>query len=91
MGKDKIEDWSEKEIRKLVEKIIANVMDNIKRIYRESKSKVKMGKNYTESFWRKKGVRQDCPLKPLQFILFIADIKIYPRKRQVKRNYNWGR
>ena len=62
--------------------IRADVMGNIGRIYRETKSKVKIGKNYTESFWTEKGVRQGCLLSPLLFILLIADIEKYLRKRQ---------
>ena len=57
-------------------------MENIERIYRETKSKVRIGKNYAESFWTEKGVRQGCPLSPQLFILFIADIEEYLRKKQ---------
>ena len=56
-------------------------MDNIERIYREMKSKVKIGKNYTESLWTE-DVKQGCVLSPLLFILFIADIEEYLRKTQ---------
>ena len=59
--------------------IKADVMDDIERIYRETKSMVKIGKNYTEPFSTEKGVRQGCLLL---FILFIADIEENPRKRQ---------
>ena len=57
-------------------------MDNIERMYRETKSKVKIGKNYTQSFWTEKGVRQGFPLSPMLFILFIENIEEYLRKRQ---------
>ena len=61
--------------------IKADVMYKIERIYRETKSKVKIGKNCTELFWTEKGVIQGCLLSPLLLILFIADIEEYLRKR----------
>jgi len=39
-----------------------------------SKASVKIDDQYSESFNIKKGVRQDCPLSPLLFNLFINDI-----------------
>jgi len=58
------------------------LVQNIERIYKETKNKVKVGNEYTESFWTEKGVRQGCPLSPLLFIIFIADIEEYIKRRQ---------
>ena len=61
--------------------IRSKVMNNIVKICRETKSKLKIGNKYTESFWTEKGIRQSCPLSPLFLILFIADIE-YLREKQ---------
>ena len=46
----------------------------IKNIYLISKASVKIDDQYLESFNIMKGVRQDCPLSPILFNLFINDI-----------------
>lgn len=47
----------------------------IRELYEETSCKVRIGEEYSEKFWTLKGVRQGCPLSPLLFNLFTADIK----------------
>ncbi|CAD6216275.1 GSCOCG00011331001-RA-CDS, partial [Cotesia congregata] len=43
-------------------------------VLRETCGKVRIGKELGERFWTMKGVRQGCPLSPLLFVLFLADL-----------------
>lgn len=51
-------------------------------MYEETISKVKIGKKTIREFWTERELRQGCPLSPLLFIIFIADIEEYLKKRQ---------
>lgn len=47
-------------------------------IYKETKNRVSMNEKESECFYRRKGVRQTCPLSPT---LFAEDIEDMERKR----------
>lgn len=48
-------------------------MVRVKEILRETRSKVKVGGECGGGFWR--GVKQECPLRPLLFNILIADLE----------------
>ena len=43
-------------------------------IYSETINKVGYGRNRSEQFWTSKGVRQGCPLSPILFAAYIAEL-----------------
>ena len=51
-------------------------------ICRETKSKVRIEGRESRSFWTTKRLRQECPLSPLLFVAFIADVEEYLKARQ---------
>lgn len=55
-------------------KINEELIEKIKELYRETSCRVRVGKETSEPFWFKKGVRQGCPLSPTLFNLYISDI-----------------
>jgi len=55
--------------------ISEGLVERIEEVLRETKSRVRVGKELGESFWTAKGVRQGCPLSPLLFIILLADLE----------------
>lgn len=53
----------------------------IERMYQETTCRIKVGEKCTRKFWTGKGLRQGCPLSPLLFLIMIADVEEYLRKR----------
>lgn len=53
-------------------------------VFKETKSRVRVGESMGENFWMARGVRQGCPLNPLLFNLLMADIE-----RKMER-VGWG-
>ena len=56
------------------------LIERIEEVYRETMSRVKVGKESGEVFWTGKGVRQGCPLSPMLFNLLTADMEEELRK-----------
>ncbi|KMQ84308.1 rna-directed dna polymerase reverse transcriptase domain containing protein [Lasius niger] len=50
------------------------LVERVDEILRETKSRVRIGKQWGEKFWIIKGVRQGYPLSPMLFNILIADI-----------------
>lgn len=58
--------------------------ERVAEILRETKSKIRIGREVGESFWTVRGVRQGCPLSPLLFNLMTADME------EVLSRVKWG-
>jgi hypothetical protein len=56
----------------------------IEEVYRETRSRVRVGEIMGESFWTARGVRQGCPMSPHLFNLMIADVE------EVLSRGGWG-
>jgi len=46
-------------------------------IERETKSRVKVGSQWSKEFWLARGLRQGCAISPMLFNLLIADMEEY--------------
>lgn len=48
--------------------------ERIMETYKETKNVVKVGEKCTEDFKTKKGVRQECPMSPTLFNIYVANL-----------------
>lgn len=62
--------------------ISKNLIQRVKEIYKETKSKVRVGGEESEGFWTSKGLRQGCPLSPPLFAAYISDVDDMFQKAQ---------
>ena len=64
------------EIREIMKKkgIGNRIINRISEIYKETKSKIKIGNKEIGEFWTEKGIRQGCPLSPIIFNIGMADL-----------------
>jgi len=52
------------------------IIERVRKVQRETKSRVKIGGELGESFWTAREVRQECPLSSiLLFSIMIADLE----------------
>jgi len=51
------------------------LVERVKEILKETKSRVRVGEEVGESFWTGRGLRQGCPLSPILFNILIADLE----------------
>ena len=63
----------------------AGIKERLRRImetYKETKNVVKIGDQKTEEFWTKRGVRQECPMSPTLFNIYMMDLEKKMKKEQ---------
>lgn len=51
------------------------LMVRVKKLVRETRSRIKIGGKVGESFWTARKVRQRCPLSPLLFNILVANLE----------------
>lgn len=75
----------EKLMEALIERGVREGLRNrVEEVYRETRSRVRVGEKVGESFWTARGVRQGCPMSPYLFNLMVVDIE------EVLRKGGWG-
>ena len=52
-----------------------SLIERVREIYKETKDRVRVGNGVSEEFSTELGLRQGCPLSPLLFAVFIADME----------------
>ena len=52
-----------------------SLIEKVREIYKETKDRVGVGNEVSEEFWTELELRQGCPLSPLLFAVFIANIE----------------
>lgn len=57
------------------------VIERVKELYTDVRSRVKVGGKVGKEFWLGRGLMQGCPLSPLLFTLLIADLEEKMKKR----------
>ena len=64
------------EIREIMKKkgIKSRLINRISEIYKETKSRIRIGSKEMGEFWTTKGIRQGCPLSPIIFNIGMADL-----------------
>jgi len=63
-----VEDMKKRGIRR-------GLVEKVKEILRQTKSKVRVEREVGESFWTERGLRQGCPLSLILFNILIADLE----------------
>lgn len=51
------------------------LVERVREMLRETKSRVRVGGSVEEDFWTARGIEQGCSLSPLLFNLLIADLE----------------
>lgn len=59
-----------------------NLVNRIAEIYTETQCIVRVNDGETPQFWTSRGLRQGCPLSPLLFSIFLADLESTLQKGQ---------
>ena len=65
------------------------IVERIKELYEETENRIRIGDKYTKTFWAERGVRQGCPLSPVLFTVFMADLEEVLKKRSRWRYGGW--
>ena len=63
--------------------ISSTLVNRVKELYKETRVKVRCGKETSREFWTTKEVRQGCVLSPLLFNIYIAKLEEYLSERFV--------